>query len=96
MSSSEDPQFSDFLRWIIYAFIHGEERGISEGYNMPKVNLFGEDMSLMWQHAIAEVGNYGDMYARNLGALIPREGLNKLNDLLNPGPQLYSAPGTLN
>lgn len=96
MSSSEDPQFSDFLRWIIYAFIHGEERGISEGYNMPKVNLFGEDMSLMWQHAIAEVGNYGDMYTRNLGALIPREGLNKLNDLLNPGPQLYSAPGTLN
>ena len=97
MSYSGDSQFSDFLRWVIYGFIHAEEKdiGISDALNMPETNLFGEGMKSMWKHAIQNVGNYGNMFEKNLGGLIEREGLNNLNDVLNPGPQFISTPGTL-
>ena len=97
MSFSGDSQFSDLLRWVMYGFIHGEEKGIglSDALNMPETKLFGEGMKSMWKHAIQSVGNYGNMFEKNLGGLIDREGLNNLNDVLNPGPQFISTPGTL-
>ena len=96
MTNADDSQYSDFLRWIIYAYFYAEEKGITQtnSMNMPHTRLFGDDESLqdMWRNAIKAVGNYADIYERNLQGIIPRSGFNLLNDLKSP--QLYAAPGT--
>jgi hypothetical protein len=46
---------------------------------MPAVNLYGSNFTSMLRDAIMYVGNYGEIYSRNLEAFIPRRGLNMLN-----------------
>eukprot|EP00980_Cylindrotheca_fusiformis_P011257 scaffold2587_cov101-Cylindrotheca_fusiformis.AAC.6 len=60
---------------------------------MPTTRLFGNDLSNIWQDSVGAVGNYGEMYERNLGSIVPREGRNLLNHLSSP--QLFAAPGTV-
>lgn len=59
---------------------------------MPLVNLLGPKYERMLQNAVAAVGNYGEMYVRNVDALVPRAGRNLPNVIPN-GPQLYPLPG---
>ena len=97
MSKADDSQFSDLLRWIINGFFYAEEKGItqSNAMDMPRTHLFGDDERLadIWRNSIKAVGNYADIYERNLQGIIPRSGLNLLNDLKSP--QLFAAPGTI-
>ena len=91
----DDSQFSDFVRWIMYGYFYAEEKGITKSSSeaMPLTNLFGDILTNMWQDSIKVVGNYGEIFERNLGGLLKREGYNKLND--GNGPQLYACPGTI-
>ena len=91
MSRSDDSQFSDFLRWIVWGFFHAEENDIGKenSWEMPERALFGPGMARMWQNAVKESGNYGTMYQANLESLLRRRGQNLLND--KGGPQLYVA-----
>ena len=86
VSSSGDSQFSDLLRWLIYGFMYAEEQGITDesASNMPQTNLFGPSLTEMWQHAIGAVGNYGQIFERNLTPLMNRTQLNMLNDMSSP------------
>ena len=95
ISRSDDSQFSDFVRWIMYGYFHAEEKGITKEtfQAMPLTNLIGDTLTHMWQDSIKAVGNYGEIFERNLGGVIKREGFNLLND--NSGPQLYASPGTI-
>lgn len=95
MHRSDDPQFSDLIKWIMFGFFYAEENGITSAnfFDMPETMLFGSDLAKFWQHAIRRVGNYGEIYERNLGQVVPRTGLNLLNDLSTP--QLFAAPGTV-
>jgi len=45
----------------------------------------------MMRNIINAVGNYGDIYDRNIDTLGPRDGLNMLNS--GNGPQFYPFPG---
>lgn len=70
-----------------------------EGYHegrtsieMPATNLFGSELTGLWQNSVRESGNYGEMFSRNLDGLVVRDGLNVLNRL--DGPQLCASPGT--
>jgi hypothetical protein len=91
-TSQEDPQFGDFVFWVVMATFFAEENGISQATakDMPLVYLFGEDFKSMFLDCIYEVGSYGDMYYRNLGAFLPRTGRNNLNQ--DSGPQQFAFP----
>lgn len=86
VSASADSQFSDLLRWLTYGFMYAEEQGITDktASNMPQTNLFGPGLIEMWQDAIGAVGNYGQIFERNLTPLINRTQLNMLNDMSSP------------
>ena len=95
ITRSDDSQFSDFVRWVFYGLFHAEEKEITkEKYeDMPSTNLFGSELSSFWKDSIKAVGNYGEIFERNLGGFLSREGFNLLNS--QNGPQLYACPGTV-
>ncbi|KAL3928123.1 MAG: hypothetical protein SGBAC_012784, partial [Bacillariaceae sp.] len=94
MHRSDDQQFSDLIRWIIYGLFNAEEKGITKdtSIEMPATNLFGSELTGIWQNSVRESGNYGEIFSRNLDGLVVRDGLNALNRL--DGPQLCASPGT--
>jgi len=88
------PEFSDLLRWIMFILYYSAENGITQAsfFKMPStVSLFGEVLSGMAQNLIKAVGNYDEMFARNLKGIVEREGRNLLN--LENGPQLHANIG---
>lgn len=97
VTRQDDIQWSKYVYWIVQATFYAEENNISfDSMNdMPEVNLFGRGLARMFRDAILVVGNYGDIYEKNLEPLIHREGRNLLNPISNPGPQLYALPGLL-
>mmetsp|Transcript_4368 Transcript_4368/g.10266 ORF Transcript_4368/g.10266 Transcript_4368/m.10266 type:complete len:1616 (+) Transcript_4368:120-4967(+) len=94
MHRSDDQQFSDLIRWIIYGLFNAEERGITAetSIEMPATNLFGGELTGIWQNSVRESGSYSEIFSRNLDGLVVRDGLNMLNRL--DGPQLCASPGT--
>ena len=97
-TTNKDPQWQSFVRWVVTATIIAEERGIQQekAETMPTVGVFGADQETMFQSVIASIGNYGEIYNRNLERLVPRGGPNQLNR--NPqdsikGPPTYIPPG---
>lgn len=94
MTPEDDPSFSDFCFWVLQATIFAEEKGIamvSAAEEMPLTNLYGDLFTRMLQNAVQAVGSTAELYERNIERLVPRAGLNQLND--NGGPQLYAIPG---
>ena len=95
MTSSEDPQWSGFVYWVVSSTFYAEEKSIKmfNANLMPEVDLFGPSFLRMFRDVILTVGNYGEIYYRNVEAVEPRAGRNFLNS--NPlGPQhfpLYEA-----
>jgi general L-amino acid transport system substrate-binding protein len=96
VTRQDDFQWTQFVNWIVQALIYAEENGINQDTagEMPLVEFFGPDFSRMFQHAVAAVGNYAELYDRNAGGDIERGGLNTLNVLLS-GPQHYPFPGVI-
>ena len=96
VTRSDDPQWSDFVFWIVSALFYAEEEGITQSTSnqMPTTNLFGPLHTKIFRDAVAAVGSYGDIYARNAEQSVPRSGLNALNAQPH-GPQHYALPGIL-
>ena len=78
----DDSQWSDFVSWVVEGLIRAEELNVGQGISnaMPTTDVFGGPFQNMFQRAIAAVGNYGEMYERNLGAILPRPSINRIND----------------
>ena len=62
---------------------------------MPEVNLFGPKFAFMFRSIILSIGNYGEIYMRELEPLMPRSGRNLLNKGPHYGPQSYAVPGMI-
>ena len=91
VTRKDDPQFTNFVRWIVYSTFYAEEKGIgiSNADMMPQTNLFGPLYRDMFFNVINAVGNHGEMYSRSVEVLSPRNGsLNALNTVPF-GPQQY-------
>ena len=90
-----DHEWASFVHWVVAATITAEERGITQenAKTMPIVELFGSDLQSMFQNVVSSIGNYGEIYARNLEQILPRSGPNRLNR--NPQSLLstYVPPG---
>merc|ERR1712157_100705 len=94
VSRSDDAQFSDFIRWLIFSLFYAAENGIEQKsyYKMPgNVLLFGDYFVGMWQNMIRAAGNYNEIFDKNLGGIWDRDGGNRLN--LNNGPQMFANAG---
>ena len=92
VTRQEDPIFSAFVYWVVEAMFYAEEQGITQATasEMPLVSLFGSQYTRMFERIIGAVGNYGEIYARNVDS--PRAGGNRLNSSPN-GPQQFVPPG---
>lgn len=90
VTRQDDPQFTAFVNWIVSATFYADEKGITQATagEMPFTNLFGPVYGRMLIDAIQAVGNFGEIYERNLQAIVPRKGQNSAN--VNPfGPQHF-------
>jgi ABC-type amino acid transport substrate-binding protein len=96
VTREDDTQFSTFVFWVVTIIFYAEEQGITmaTASDLPTTALFGSVFSTMFQDAVAAVGNYAEIYARNLEKDVPRSGSNLLNTFLQ-GPQHYPYPGAL-
>ena len=56
------------VNWIVRALLNVEEQGFAqeEYTRVPKTYLFGDNFALVSQNAVRVVGNYGEVYNRNL------------------------------
>lgn len=92
VTRGDDAQFSDFVNWVVEALISADEARITQdrGSAMPPTSVFGEAFQGMFRNVISAVGNYGEVYARNLEALVPRP----VADSVNTGDSgvIYSLP----
>ena len=104
-----DDQFQDIVRWVVFALIEAEERGITsanvaemlESEDPVVQRLLGstpgmgealglsEDWAFM---AIEQVGNYGEIFERNVGVDTPLGLERGLNDLWTRGGLMYAMP----
>jgi len=92
-TKQDDPQWSSFVYWVVMSTFYAEEEGISqeESLDMPLVGVLGQDYNRMYRDAIRAVGNYGEIYDRNVNARVQRQGRNELN-IAPLGPQHYPLP----
>jgi len=60
---------------------------------MPLVHSFGPDLQRMFRDSVYAVGNYGELYERNLASVLPRSGRNRLRALDEHGHLRYIPPG---
>ena len=97
VSREDDIIFSDFLNWIMVALITAEDEGITSetaASILPTTDIFGDEFSNMFRDAVALVGNYGEIYERNLEHVLPRPTPDYIND--GKSGLMYAYPfGTL-
>ena len=81
VTREDDAVFTDFVQWILQASLIAEEQGVTQSsyLKVPPSDLFGDSYSLAFQNAIKAVGNYDELYERSLATIVPRSGLNELN-----------------
>jgi hypothetical protein len=92
VTRQDDPQWSDFVHWIVTATFYAEENGytMSNADRMPEVYLFGSTYAQMLRQAIAAVGSYAEIYERNIGGRFNRTGLNRLYNPDNTSALLFA------
>jgi len=84
MTRQNDPEWAQLCNWLIRSLIAAEAMNITSTTSQKfwETNLFGsgqEDYSHMFERAIAEVGNYAELYDRHYATIWPRVGNNNLN-----------------
>jgi general L-amino acid transport system substrate-binding protein len=102
-----DDQFFDAVRWAIFALINAEELGVTSANlermrasNDPDVRFFfaagpqgATSLNPGWTSAIVQaVGNYGEIYDRNLGTMSRASLPRGLSRLWTQGGVLYAPP----
>ena len=104
-----DDQWDDVVRWVVYALIEAEEKGITSKNVDDKTKSddpttkrmlgvtpgMGKALGLdeKWAYnAIKAVGNYGEIFDRNLGPETPIGFERGLNNLWTKGGLIYAMP----
>ncbi|CAB9520228.1 extracellular solute-binding protein [Seminavis robusta] len=93
----DDQDFSAYVYWVVSAIVYAEEQSIGQlSHNgMPLIPMYGKKMQRMFRDAVFGVGNYAEIYSRNVEGVIPRSGRNLLNPTQHSGPQHYPIPGMI-
>ncbi|MEH6445245.1 MAG: amino acid ABC transporter substrate-binding protein [Oceanospirillaceae bacterium] len=95
----DDRQWFDIVKWVIYAIILAEEKNITSIDLANKIKKFDAPASpnlgldLQWpEYVIKSVGNYAQIYERNLGAHSSIKIKRGINSLWTDGGLLYAMP----
>jgi general L-amino acid transport system substrate-binding protein len=99
----DDPSWSELTRWILFLLVNAEEVGWTQASadNIPDTSSLSYPASVSvklglkenWaRDVIKAVGNYGDIYERNLGNDSPLKLERGLNALWTRGGILYAPP----
>ena len=105
-----DDEFYDIVKWVVFALIEAEEKGITQA-NVDDMRNTSEDPTIQrllgstagmgealglpedWAFAaISAVGNYGEIFDRNVGPDTPLALDRGLNDLWTRGGLMYAMP----
>ena len=88
----DDVQWTDFVRSMVAATIHAEDMGITKttAGDMPLMVLFGPDYYQCLRDVILAIGNYAEIYKRNIETYIARE-QNSRNLLHSGGNPMFFA-----
>ena len=97
-----DPAWTGIVRWTLYGLINAEERGMtdesvegnrSDAVALGKAAVAPLGLAEDWlASAIASVGNYGQIFDRNLGESSPLGIRRGVNALWTEGGILYAPP----
>ena len=81
VTRSDDTHWSDFVNWVLQGLIASEENGVTQqkSWTLSQTQVFGGQFSNMFIDAVREVGNYAEIYERNLNTILPRPAANMLN-----------------
>lgn len=93
VTRDDDVHWSDFVNWVLLGLLTAEVQHMTQStainiINDPSVSIDPNDV--MFINAVATVGNYGEMYQRNLESIVPRAPVNKLNN--GSSPLVYPIP----
>lgn len=93
VTRDDDPQWSDFVNWVLQALLAAEEQGITQSTaaDLPMVSVFGNRFENMFIDAVGAVGNFGEIYARHVEAFVPRKSIDTINTNGSTG-LLFSHP----
>jgi hypothetical protein len=88
-TSQTDADWSSYVYWVVANSIGAEEENTtsSVGMKRPVIKPFGPKFEMMFQGSILEVGNYEEIYTRNIDSLPPRANKNLIN---RGSPQLWA------
>ncbi|KAL7550129.1 hypothetical protein ACHAWF_013366, partial [Thalassiosira exigua] len=100
VTRKNDQSWTDTANWIVRILVHSEMAGIVQAdadklSHDVKVDVgIPVSLEIDFVSAVSAVGNYGEIYARNMEEVVPRKGLNLLYALSkNPNSGLfYSHP----
>ena len=93
-----DAAWASVVRWVLFALIEAEESGHSRAAPPPAAGTgaippLSERLPRDWYHnIIRQVGNYGDIFERNLGKETPLAIERGVNSLWVQGGILYAPP----
>ena len=104
-----DEQWTEIVRWVVFALIEAEELGVTAANAEPMLasgnpairrllGVTGDHGAMMgldarWAYnAIRQVGNYGEVFDRNLGAGSPIGLARGVNDQWTRGGLMYAPP----
>jgi ABC-type amino acid transport substrate-binding protein len=95
VTRQDDSTWSDFVNWIVIGLLSAEEQKITQDrasffVKNTTFTMFGEQFANMFPNAIAEVGNYGEIYQRYLEDIVPRKAVNTINN--GTSGLLYAMP----
>src|SRR5215813_5797483 len=99
----DDPKWTGLVRWTLFALINAEELGLSSRSVVTSNRQLAVELAAPAARAlglsddwlinvIGGVGNYAEMFERNLGQDTPLELSRGLNALWNEGGLLYAPP----
>jgi len=100
MTPADDPVLSDFVNAVFGALLVAELRNITRetAEQFPQTQVFGDGYQDMFRHAVAAVGNYGEMYESSVEPFQPRENQNFLYNegakehVMNATGLMYTMP----
>ena len=87
----DDSQWTDFVRSMVKSTIYAEAHAISKASaeTMPILELFGPLYRQALRDVILSIGNYAELYVRNMEVYVPR--VNTRNTLNNGNTPLFFA-----
>jgi len=104
VTRDDDPAWTDLVRWTLFGLINAEEQGLTASAlgadaGRARAAALGKPAAAALKvdedwlaNVIAGVGNYGEIFARNLGVDTPLEIERGINAPWNAGGILYAPP----